>query len=642
MTANRQPSRRDLLRSLGVFGVVGSAAGATTAAEGDHLGETWTGSPDGDHGLTIDIRGTKYALEGISDSEDATVLFGKASADSGNTIGVQGSSSSSKGKGVFGFAPADSGASIGVKGVSNSDSGRGVFGYVTANSGWTRGLQGTVDSPGGSGVFGKATATSGAAVGVDGHSAAPGGAGVKGTTGAADGLGIYTPDDAAVDGIFRAGTHRTGQQPHADVTAHGAAGDGSTDDTDAIRDARDAVGTGDVVLFPSGTFLVSEAIDRKGRAFVGVSPFAATVRAASGGSWGTGGDENATAVLYDRDRNRSLVRSLGVDINGEDASGIACFGGQTPVLRDNYVVGGADSGVQFWGNDASGVADCVDGRIQNNFVENCKWNLVLDGACRNCTVSDNVSRSPRSRHVSVDNKQSADGRSLVSCSVTDNNCQSFDGDYTVGGAGAIQVRSAAGAGVSIARNYVYDWPGNGVKVEDATSITDNVVRGASDNQVRSGVLLDGSRAGMSLKDNVVVEAAIGYNAKSGTSAADVVGNVAVNCGDPSEWEQAYDDSWVIKNNHKYDGSGGKPDGTIFGRVYSSGTVTVSAGNTSAQYSHELMAAPDSGDVLLTAVSSLGNASTLFVSDRTADAVEVSLDTDPGQDVEVAVRIDLNE
>lgn len=41
-----------------------------------------------------------------------------------------------------------------------------------------------------------------------------------------------------------------------DVTDHGAVGDGSTDDTQAIRDAADAAGPGGTVYFPAGTYVI--------------------------------------------------------------------------------------------------------------------------------------------------------------------------------------------------------------------------------------------------------------------------------------------------------------------------------------------------------------------------------------------------
>jgi len=43
---------------------------------------------------------------------------------------------------------------------------------------------------------------------------------------------------------------------HEDVTDHGAAGDGQTDDTQAIREAANSAGPGGTVYFPAGTYLI--------------------------------------------------------------------------------------------------------------------------------------------------------------------------------------------------------------------------------------------------------------------------------------------------------------------------------------------------------------------------------------------------
>ncbi|WP_436927249.1 glycosyl hydrolase family 28-related protein [Halosimplex amylolyticum] len=635
-------ARREVLRAIGALGAAGTADAATaadaTTADGDHLGETWDGSPDTNHGLKIDVGGTKHALDLRAQASDATTLFSRASADSGSTIGVQGTAVSSSGKGVFGFAPADSGPSIGVKGVSNSTGGRGLYGYVTADSGWTRGVEGKVNSSGGSGVYGEAAATSGTAVGVEGHSEAADGVGVKGTAGSTDGLGLYTPDDAAVDGALRATTHRTAAHPRADVTAHGAAGDGNTDDTEAIRQARDAVDAGDVVFFPPGTYLVSESIDRKGRAFVGASPFESTIEAESGGSWRTGGADIATAVCYDRETDESVCRSLGVDVNGEDAAGIACFGGRRLRLTGNYVRNGADSGVQFWGNDVSGVADCVDGTIARNVVENCTWNLVLDGSCRNCAVEQNVSRNASRRHVSCDAAQSADGRPAAGCRVAGNGCAGASGDPGVG-PGAIQIRRGAGTDVQIVDNVVRDWPAEGVKAEDASLIANNVLTGDSETLQRA-ILLDGTRSGLLVEGNVIEDANVGIAAKSGTDPAVICDNVGRNLGDPEEIDGPYTDEWVVADNYRYE-SGGR-GGARLARVTASGTVTLSSGTTAEtwEFPTELFQAPEATDVDVRPTSSLGNATHWWVSNFEKTSLDVAVDADPAQDVTFAVTVDI--
>jgi len=635
------PSRRRLLQSIGVLGLVTGASAQTAASDGDHLGETWEGDPAADFGLEINVTGdTTHALRAVSQADGATALFARASSADGWTKAIQGIANSSQGKGVFGYTPADSGPTIGVKGVSDSERGRGLYGYARAGSGWTRGVHGEVDSPDGAGVFGRATATSGSAAGVEGYTEAPGGAGVKGVAGSSDSLGLYTPDSAEVGGALRAGEGRTGRHPHADVTAHGAAGDGETNDTSAVRAARDAVGVGDVVFFPSGTYLVSESINRKGRAFVGKTPFNSVLKAESGGGpWGSGGRDIATAVTYDRGQNESICRRLGVDVNGEDAAGIASFGGERLRLVGNYVRGGADSGVQFWGNDVTGAQNCTDGLIAGNIVEGCEWNLVLDGACDACGVFWNASRAPTSRHVSVDNTQSADGRETVACAVESNICLGHSSPGA--GPGAIQVRDSAGTGVGIRNNTVADWPANGIKAEDATEVSNNTVVGGSERLVR-GVLLDGTRTGLLVEGNTVRGANVGYEMTSGTKPAVVRGNVGFDVGDPEELDTAFTRDWVIEGNYLFDGT--SPDGSRLARTYAEGTATVPSGSTSTSWSYPvpLFAAPDPVDVTVTPTGPLGAAGHWWISDLTSEGLSINTDADPTRDATFALTVDIGQ
>lgn len=106
-----------------------SGTGRTATASGNHLGETWSGSPSSGHGLKVDVSGGNDGLVGETDS----------------------------GFGVRGLAQSSDGAtSIGVYGFSSSTSGEGVWGEVFASSGDTKGVYGFVNSPDGYGVYGEA------------------------------------------------------------------------------------------------------------------------------------------------------------------------------------------------------------------------------------------------------------------------------------------------------------------------------------------------------------------------------------------------------------------------------------------------------------------------------------------------------
>jgi hypothetical protein len=167
---------------LGLLSTVGSASAST--ASGDHLGDSWAGSPGTGYGLKVKLRDGGKALQGVA--------------------GVNTNNNSD----------------IGVQGFSYSTDGVWLFGHAMQSSGDTRGLVGRVDSPDGTALQGRATATgTGNSVAVEGRNAADQGVairglaasssttnyGVKGETNSPDGYGLYTPDDAKVDGTMEIG-----------------------------------------------------------------------------------------------------------------------------------------------------------------------------------------------------------------------------------------------------------------------------------------------------------------------------------------------------------------------------------------------------------------------------------------------------
>lgn len=190
-------SRRGVLATLASLGVLGAASQPASAHhEGhDHIGDAWSGSTDADVGLEVtetSTSGVTKGLVGIVDSatDHARGVYGVATADSGNVKGVEGvtHSASENATAMVGSALATSGNTMGLLGRNASSDGTGLVGHAHAASGTTTGLLGLVDSPNGRALRGAATATSGETYGVIGEVESP------------DGYGLYTPDDAKVDG----------------------------------------------------------------------------------------------------------------------------------------------------------------------------------------------------------------------------------------------------------------------------------------------------------------------------------------------------------------------------------------------------------------------------------------------------------
>lgn len=184
--------------------------------------------------------GTTYGLRGEVDSTDSSAagVHGEATDTNGSASGVTGVTQSNGGifvvAGVEGDAPSTQTSSAwGVAGTSKAEGyyddnfdtevfGGGVYGGVTPDSGnytagvlgensgthnRAAGVRGNAASSGKTfGVYGTAASSDTDAAGVRGDANASSGTvhGVYGSTNSSNGYGLYTPDDAKVDGHVEA------------------------------------------------------------------------------------------------------------------------------------------------------------------------------------------------------------------------------------------------------------------------------------------------------------------------------------------------------------------------------------------------------------------------------------------------------
>ena len=174
-------TRRGALTAVAGLGLLGMAD-TTAAASGDHLGEVWRGSPGGS-GLNVqkeDGGAALVALAGINTNNNGDV---------------------------------------GISGFTDSSNGKALSGHARSESGSTRGLTGRVDSPDGTALQGRVTATgTGTSYGVEARTQAKDGIAlrakafssgttyaVKGEVDSPDGYGLYTPNNAKIDGDLEVG-----------------------------------------------------------------------------------------------------------------------------------------------------------------------------------------------------------------------------------------------------------------------------------------------------------------------------------------------------------------------------------------------------------------------------------------------------
>jgi hypothetical protein len=119
-------------------------------------------------------------------------LVGEAAATTGDARGLVGRSKSDQGKGIFAAATSDTGDTTGlhVKNFSKSGTGAFIENISDVSDAVTTGIRSKVESPGDNtkAIEGWASANSGTTYGVYGTVSSP------------DGFGLYTPDDAKIEG----------------------------------------------------------------------------------------------------------------------------------------------------------------------------------------------------------------------------------------------------------------------------------------------------------------------------------------------------------------------------------------------------------------------------------------------------------
>jgi hypothetical protein len=295
------------------------------------------------------------------------------------------------------------------------------------------------------------------------------------------------------------------------VAVYGAAGDGVTDDTDAVLAAVAAAvagGGGLVWVPPAMNCLVSQIIQLgSGVELAGGGCFTSSITAnaavsasnwaASPGGW--------PAVIAGVAANNCGVRDLDVNANGTSTSGIVMLGGQSVYIRDCYIAGAVGhSGAHFFGTESGSLPAVQQGVMTGNIVEGCLYNYAFDGNDIGCVMTGNVSINPLASHFSLDG-----GSGLAVIPGQGNSC--------TGNAGYGGTNGSAGNGVYC-------------RLEQDAVITGNVVTGFEGSNL---VYLTNSSATMTgnrFSGNSSAPPTYGLHLNLGNGVSEIAGNVFENAG----------------------------------------------------------------------------------------------------------------
>jgi hypothetical protein len=191
-------------------GISGVPPAVTNAAEGNHFGQTWTGSHT-NSGLEVRNGGFATGLKGRQGNGSGTsaAMVAGVWGDAADGYGVVGTSGF---RGVWGYAVGNA-ENYGVVGYSSSPSGHGVYGKAGSVNGGI-GVLGETVSQYGTGVRGEAQAMTGVGAGVSGRAFSPQGVGV---------FGFATNSSGANRGVQGVSQSPQGYGVYAENTAGGAA-----------------------------------------------------------------------------------------------------------------------------------------------------------------------------------------------------------------------------------------------------------------------------------------------------------------------------------------------------------------------------------------------------------------------------------
>jgi hypothetical protein len=292
---------------------------------------------------------------------------------------------------------------------------------------------------------------------------------------------------------------------------------GVTDTKTVLESACLAAGAGGTVYIPPGTYLISSPADLQGASLVGAGPNTSTFTADTGtatAAWQVGPRANDVALLYSRNHDNVSITGIGVDGQDQYVAGIAIFGGRNIHVWNTYVRDCANCGIQLFGTMESADDPIRDAILSLNLVENCRWNLVVDGEAYEAIVTMNVSRTPTNRHISFDSQEAQGITSAPGDEVQYGTVVSFntmEGERTAPAAwsdhpsslvqdGAIRTKTLSN--VSIVSNSIRNWSGQAIYAQGANGlISDNVLIGTSGTPIAKGILVASATGPLSLKDN---------------------------------------------------------------------------------------------------------------------------------------------
>lgn len=172
--------------------------------------------------------------------------------------------------------------------------------------------------------------------------------------------GVAASDVDPGDRTYKGNVYITGPRPWADVRAHGAVGDGVTNDTAAIQAAINAVASpGGIVFFPPGTYLATALTypTLKAISLVGAGAQASIIQRS--------GAATLVTLAHSYDRSEWYSRIEGLTLDGNNTAGLLLDIETTTqfVARDVYIRRSTGTGLK--------ILSVRDSHFEDVFVEDC-------------------------------------------------------------------------------------------------------------------------------------------------------------------------------------------------------------------------------------------------------------------------------